>query len=71
MKTLLLVTKRRAVQDMYRAELEKVFSGYLNMQPCVQTDDSVPADMLRVHNVAQCVQAAKIADAIYRCESEE
>ena len=41
MKTLLLVTKRRAVQDMYRAELEKVFSGYLNMQPCVQTDDSV------------------------------
>ena len=29
------------------------------------------ADMLRVHNVAQCAQAAKIADAIYRCESEE
>ena len=29
------------------------------------------ADMLRVHNVAQCVQAAKIADAVYRCESEE
>ena len=39
MKTMLLVTKRRSVQEMYHAELEKVFHGYLNILPCVQQDD--------------------------------
>lgn len=39
MKTMLLVTKRRSVQEMYHAELEKVFGQYLNILPCVQPDD--------------------------------
>ena len=41
MKTMLLVTKRKSVQDMYYAELDKVFGGYLDIQPCVQPDDGV------------------------------
>lgn len=39
LKTLLLVTKRRAIQDMYRAELNKVFGRHLNIIPCVHPDD--------------------------------
>ena len=39
MKTLLLVTKRRAVQEMYYEELVKVFGERLNILPCVQSDD--------------------------------
>ena len=39
MKTMLLVTKRKSVQEMYRAELEKVFGGRLRIQPCVHPSD--------------------------------
>ena len=39
MKTLLLVTKRRAVQEMYYEELVKVFGERLNILPCGQSDD--------------------------------
>ena len=51
MKTLLLVTKRKSVQEMYRTELEKVFHGRLNFLSCVQLDDS--ADFSASSGIAQ------------------
>lgn len=41
MKTLLLVTKRRSVWDMYDAELAGLFTGYLNIIPYIHADDSL------------------------------
>ena len=41
MKTMLLVTKRKSVQEMYQAELEKVFGGRLRILPCVHPDDGM------------------------------
>ena len=51
MKTLLLVTKRKSVQEMYRTELEKVFHGRLNFLSCVQLDDN--ADFSASSGIAQ------------------
>lgn len=51
MKTMLLVTKRKSVQDMYLAELQAVFGGYLNILPCIQPDDG--ADFAAESGIAQ------------------
>ena len=39
-KTLLLVTKRKSVQDMYLRDLVAVFGKHLNIIPCIHPDES-------------------------------
>lgn len=51
MKTMLLVTKRKSVQEMYYNELVKIFDGYLNIQPCVRPDDRL--DFTEESGIAQ------------------
>ena len=46
MKTVLLVSKQRSVQQMYYQQLDDIFRGYLTIRPCAPTEESedLPAD---------------------------
>lgn len=46
MKTVLLVSKQRSVQQMYYQQLDDIFRGYLTIRPCAPAEESedLPAD---------------------------
>ena len=66
MKTLLLVTKRRAVQEMYYEELVKVFGERLNILPCVQYDDGPWVRQLYLEGGG--IRSATVAVRPKRCD---